>query len=121
MTDALHIFYDGDCRFCTASAKKWADACAKRGYVMTPLQSDLARSKLKLAAGEIPDEMKVETRSGKILGGIDGILYLMRRIWWSWPAGVIGKIPGIHALLVWRYKKFAAKRNCHNGACKIQL
>lgn len=118
---SCRIFYDGDCRFCTAGAKRWGPTCAKRGFVMTPIQSPGGRERLGLQEGQVPDEMKVETRNGRILGGVDGILYVMRAIWWAWPAGVIGMLPGVHWLLVRWYRRFAATRNCRGGACKLEL
>lgn len=79
---------------------------------MVPLQSEQARSTLGLAPGNVPDEMKVETRQGKILGGVDGILHIARRIWWAWPLWLLGQVPGIHSILVWRYRRIAATRHC---------
>jgi hypothetical protein len=119
MTPPLRIFYDADCRFCSAGAARWGGLVARYGFIMVPLQAPGARDRLGLADGEVPEEMKVETRDGRILGGLDGILYVCRRIWWAWPAGVLGHVPGIHALLVWRYQRFAARRNCRGGACRL--
>ena len=113
----LRVFYDCDCHICSASARRWSPVWARHGFVATPLQSHEARERLGLAVGELPDEMKVETRSGGILGGIDGMLYVYRHIWWAWPAWLIGHLPGIHAFLVWRYRRFAAQRICGDGAC----
>jgi predicted DCC family thiol-disulfide oxidoreductase YuxK len=115
----LRIFYDGDCRFCTAGANRWGPLCARHGFVMTPLQSPAARQRLNLAEGEIPDEMKVETRTGPILGGVDAILYIARHIPLAWPLWLLGQVPFLHSLFVSRYQKFAATRNCRNGACRI--
>jgi predicted DCC family thiol-disulfide oxidoreductase YuxK len=119
--DALQVFYDADCRFCTAGAQRWGPLCSRHGFLMTPLQSPAARQRLHLAEGEVPEEMKVETRSGTLLGGVDAILYISRHIPFAWPLWLLGQVPFIHTLLVSRYRKFAATRNCRHGACRLNL
>ena len=118
----LNIFYDGDCGFCTATAHRWRKVCARRGFMMTPIGSGEARKRCGLLNGEVPEEMKVETRDGRVLGGVDGVLYVMRRIWWAWPMGAAGMLPGVHAVLAWRYRRFAMRRNCRprasDGGCR---
>lgn len=108
----LRIFYDADCRICAALAARWAPLVARRGYAMVPVQSATARGRLGLGPGEVPAELKVETAAGRIRGGIDGILHLCRQFWWAWPLWLLGHLPGVHALLVRRYRHLAAHRTC---------
>jgi hypothetical protein len=74
---------------------------------------------LHLAAGEIPDEMKLRTRDGRILSGFDAILYLMRRIWWAIPLWAIARLPIVSTLLRRAYRSITRNRQGISRACGL--
>jgi len=76
--------------------------------------------RLGLPTGYIPDEMIVLTGGGKALEGVDGIIYLLRWIWWAWPAFALTRLPGMHGLLRMGYRYVARHRHCIGGACRIR-
>jgi predicted DCC family thiol-disulfide oxidoreductase YuxK len=92
----------------------------KRGFVFEPLQSAGAAEILGLREGEVPDEMKLQTRDGGILGGADAMLYICRRIWWAWPLWLISKLPGAMPVFRFAYRLFARNRQKISGACRLK-
>ena len=72
MNDEI-IYFDGSCGMCSASAKRFEQIVSSRGFRFAPFE------------GGAPDEMKLRTREGQILGGADAMIYIARRVWWASP------------------------------------
>lgn len=69
-------------------------------------------------SGFSADEMHLVFPDGRRLGGIDALLHLMRRVWWLMPVALLGRVPGIHGLMRWAYRWFAARRYRFGCACE---
>jgi predicted DCC family thiol-disulfide oxidoreductase YuxK len=93
------VFYDAECRFCTAWARRAERWLGKRGFRFAPLS-------------EPADEMKLVTLSGETIGGARAVAYLARRVWWAWPLWAMSRVPGGLRLLERGYRRVAAGRNC---------
>jgi len=113
------VLYDGDCQFCTGTVRRFASLLRRARFTPEPLQAPWVSERLGLQTGRIPDEMMVLTTDGKVFGGADGIIYLLRWIWWAWPLFVVAQIPGMHGLLRAGYRQVARNRHCLSGACRI--
>jgi len=113
------IYYDASCGVCSAGVRRTRRMLAKRGFVFEPLQSPGALELLGLRDGEIPDEMKLRTCGGLILGGADALVYIARRSWWAWPLWLPCKVPGVMPIVRWAYAKFARNRRRISGACRM--
>ncbi len=111
------IFYDGQCRFCVALARRWARRLEPRGFDMAPLQDPRVRALLALPDEELLREMRVLTAEGKQLGGADAVVYLARHIWWTWPLYALAKLPGVKGVLRAAYRWVAARRSCVGRVC----
>lgn len=111
------IFYDGACGVCSAGTRRLQRVCGDEKFAYEPLQSPTAAEALHLQADEIPDEMKLLTRGGQVLGGVDAILHIAGRLWWAKPFALLAKVPPLRSALDVSYRKFAANRYRISQAC----
>jgi predicted DCC family thiol-disulfide oxidoreductase YuxK len=113
------IFYDASCGLCTAGTRRWGPMLSRRGIGLRPLQDPEVVERLGLQPGEVPDEMKLQTPQGQILGGADALLYVARRVWWAFPIYLLSFIPGMRWLMHWGYRRLASNRHRISRACKL--
>lgn len=113
------VFYDGDCRFCTGSVRRFARIFSRIQFVPVPFQNPFAQRKLNLPENFEPAEMVVLTPDGKQSGGANAVAQIARRIWWAWPLFVLAQVPGIHFIFTVIYRRIAARRHCLGGSCEI--
>jgi predicted DCC family thiol-disulfide oxidoreductase YuxK len=106
------VFFDADCSFCSAWARRLHAALESRGFGLAPLQSPRVRALLNLPDGELLREMKLLAADGTVLGGVDALTHLARNIWWAWPVYALAQLPAVRALLAAAYRWFAVRRRC---------
>lgn len=106
------IFYDGDCRYCTAAADRLARLFRRRGFYFVPLQTPWVQKSLGLQPDAPLKEMRVLTEEDQDLGGADAIVFLARKIWWAWPFYSLARLPGTRRMLDRTYRWIAAHRGC---------
>ena len=114
------VFYDGECPFCVALAKKFTPLLHRYGFDLVALQTPWVQKRLGLKSDELLAEMKLLAADGQIFGGADALLQIAKRIWWTWPLFAISFLPGAKNLLRVIYRQVAANRNCFSGACTNQ-
>ena len=114
------ILYDGDCRFCTASARRFDRIFRRRGFLFLPLQTNWVLKRLGLKPGAPLEEMRVLTCDGRDIGGADAVILLARKIWWAWPFFALARLPGMRDILNRAYRWIAARRGCNHIACDIK-
>src|SRR6266567_2700272 len=85
------VFYDSECRFCTAWARRSERWLGKRRFRFVPLS-------------EPATEMKLVTGDGETIGGARVVVYLARQIWWAWPLWAMSRVPGVMSLLERGYR-----------------
>ncbi len=100
------VFYDAECRFCIAWARRGEHWLGKRGFRFAPLS-------------EAADEMRLQTTDGETIGGARAMVYLARRVWWTWPLWAMSRVPSVMRWMERGYRWLAARRYCLNGACEI--
>lgn len=111
------IFYDATCGLCTASYLRFGPMTERRGFKWIPLQDRRVQDLLGLENGELPGEMKLLTRQGRMLGGADAVLFVARHIWWGWPAWLASHLPGVRPILRAVYRWVARNRHRVSDAC----
>ena len=111
------VFFDRDCRVCSALARRFRRTLEPRGFGLAALQDPRVQAMLDLPPAELLREMRVATSDGKIYGGAAAIVYLARQIWWAWPLYLASKIPGVLLLFNAGYRWFADHRTCAGGVC----
>src|SRR5438874_13101189 len=114
------ILYDGDCRSCTASARRFDRTFRRRGFLFLPLQTNWVMKRLDLEPGAPLEEMRVLTSDGRDIGGADVVIFLARQIWWAWPFAALARLPGTHKLFDRGYRWIAAHRGCDHITCEIK-
>lgn len=113
------IIYDGTCRICL-KMKGWLGTLfEKRGFHWAALQTEWVGPATGLSEAELMEEMKVITKEGEVIGGVDAWIYLARFVWWMYPFYLAGRVPILHAGFAWFYRAFAANRHCVGGTCRI--
>jgi len=115
------VFYDADCRICRTAVAMIYRKLRRRGFRFAPLQAAWVRDRLALPADDALalHEMNLLLPDGRVFGGADGLIRLARWIWWAWPLYLFGFVPGGRRALRAGYEWIAARRNCQNGACRI--
>lgn len=113
------VFFDRDCRVCSALARRFRGTLESRGFGLAALQDPRVQALLGLPPAELLREMRVATAEGQIYGGAAAIINLSREIWWAWPLYAASKIPAVMAVLNAGYRWFADHRTCVGGACSI--
>ena len=129
----LKVVYDGECNLCLATAAKLQAIRTESRLEWIALQS--------LASGETPAwpaiagippdrlaaQLHVTDEAGRLYGGSDAIMRLLRDVPSLKWLGVIGSRPGFRPLTAWvyrliaryRYRLFGRKDACANGVCAL--
>jgi predicted DCC family thiol-disulfide oxidoreductase YuxK len=113
------VFFDRDCRVCTALARRFRRPLEKRGFGLAALQDPRVQSLLALPPEDLLQEMRVAVVDGNVCGGAEAIVYLARQIWWAWPLHAAAKLPGVPRILDACYRWFADHRTCSSGLCSV--
>lgn len=114
------IFYDATCGLCSDGYRRFGPMTERRGFKWVPLQDQRVRDFLGLEGDELPDEIKLLTTSGRLLGGVDAFAYVAKYVWWGKPFWLMTRVPGIHWLCVQVYKLIARNRQKISGACRFE-
>src|SRR5207302_1516198 len=73
------ILYDGNCRSCTASARRFDRICRRLGFLFLPLQTNWVMKRLGLEHGAPLEETRVLTSDGRDIGGAAALIFLARQ------------------------------------------
>ncbi len=111
------VFFDGQCAFCIAWARRFGPVLDPRGFALAPLQDPRVQALLGLPLEQLLLEMRVLTADGRQYGGADAFLYLAQQVWWAWPLCALAKLPGMRGVLRAGYRWVAARRHCVSAAC----
>lgn len=111
------IFFDAECPFCIAWARRLRPILEPRGFVLAPLQDPRVQALLALPPDALLVEMRVLAADGRQFGGADAFAYLARQVWWAWPIYALAHFPGARVLLRAGYRWIAARRRCASVAC----
>ncbi|MER7078773.1 Predicted thiol-disulfide oxidoreductase YuxK, DCC family [Saccharopolyspora kobensis] len=120
MAELPVLIYDGDCGFCTRSAR-WAERLPVRMRVLAWQEADLA------AYRTTPDRARHEVLwvapSGRVFGGAAAVAELLKSCRLPWPvAGLVLSAPVVRALAELAYRGVAANRYRLPGgtpACRL--
>ncbi len=75
------------------------------------MQEEWVKEKMNIANIEEIDEMRILTKDGVMIEGVDGILHVAKYVWWTWPMWFLSKIPPIGWLMKTVYRKVAQNRH----------
>jgi predicted DCC family thiol-disulfide oxidoreductase YuxK len=114
------VLYDGDCAFCVRWLYLWSSVLRRRGFEIDTLQADWTAESFGMTKEEITRDIRLLTTAGRRYAGADVYLYLARKIWWVWPAGILFSLPGFNGLIWAGYRWFAANRRCISNHCAMK-
>ena len=106
------IFYDAECALCLRWMCRTERLLDRRDFKFVPLQTAWAKERLGLTEATALTEMRFLLADGRIFGGADAAIEISRYIWWTWPAWVISKIPGVILFCRAIYRFIAKNRHC---------
>ena len=105
------VLYDGICNFCKNSVTLFEGSLKKRNCKIRPIQSRTVMKILKISEDDDLPEMKVIGDDRKLYGGIKGIIFLSRKIWWAWPLWALAHLPLTMNIMDYIYKWVAKNRH----------
>lgn len=113
------IIWDDECGLCDGVVRRFRALYEARGYEFVPTRLWLASLSPNERGRMTADEMRVVLRDGRVIGGAEAVAYLMRRVWWLWPAGVAGRLPVVRTVARKLYEAVARRRYQLCGTCKM--
>jgi predicted DCC family thiol-disulfide oxidoreductase YuxK len=111
------MFFDGECAFCMAFARRLQPTLEAHGFGVATLQDPRAQAQLDVPQSEVLVELRLLAGDGRQFGGADAIVFAARMVWWAWPLWLAAQIPGARPLLRAMYREVARRRNCSNATC----
>ena len=114
------VYFDASCGFCSQGARVWQGLLRPHGFDFEPLQDPKVEQKLGLSEGQLPEEMKLETPAGRILGGVDAVSYVARRVWWMFPLHLLLMFPLVDPFARVIYTQIARNRGRISHACHLK-
>lgn len=116
-----YIFFDGGCGVCSAGARRWGRLLAAHPIELIPFQAPEADKLLgRNPAEPLPAEMQMLLSDGRLIGGVDVIAEVARRIWWAFPIHLILLVPPLRAIARTAYAWFAKRRRRFSQACGLR-
>ncbi len=112
------ICYDGECTLCTGLITRWGHRLRRAGFRLAPLQMPAIQRRLGLSG--IPDEMKLITADGQIIGGADAVIAIAEGLGLSHDLVEGARSPLVGPLLRQLYVVVAKHRRCAGGVCRIR-
>jgi predicted DCC family thiol-disulfide oxidoreductase YuxK len=113
------IYFDAECRFCSANRRRWGRIFERRGFVWLPMQAPGTAERLGVAPDRLMAEMWFLPASGSPVSGVSAWIGLMRYVWWLKPLAVAFGLPGINRLIQAAYGWIARNRYCFAGRCTL--
>lgn len=113
------IGYDAHCPVCLSTMARWRHVFNVRGFAWMPLDDGFWRTRLNLSPGETPGEIQLELATGERKSGAAAVMWLARQVWWLWPLGVLGWLPGLRRITHAAYGWVARNRYCLGDVCTL--
>ena len=113
------MLYDDACGFCRRWVPFWGATLARRGFTIAPLQSRWAAERLPLPGARLTEDLRLLLSDGGHVEGAEVYRYVMRRIWWAYPAYLLSIAPVFRTVFDWAYRTFATNRHRISRACRL--
>jgi len=88
------LLYDGDCALCQTLVRRFRVWIHALGYRPTPLQQPWVARHLGMSREEVLRAVRLLTRDGRHLAGVDVYIRLLRDHPATWPLAVLLSLPG---------------------------
>lgn len=112
------VCYDGECTICTGLVTRWGHRMRRAGFRLAPLQMPAIQRRLGIT--RVPDEMKLITATGEVIGGADAVVAIAEGLGLSHDLALGARSPLVGPLLRLLYAVVAKHRSCAGGQCRIR-
>jgi predicted DCC family thiol-disulfide oxidoreductase YuxK len=111
------VCYDGDCPLCLGLIKRCGSAMRRAGFTLARLQDGWVQRRLGITG--IPDEMKLITAEGTVIGGADAVLAIAEGL--GLPHDLVqgARSALVMPLLRRFYVAVAKHRACVGAVCRV--
>ena len=113
------VLYDDACGFCSRWVGFWAPTLARRGFGVSPLQAPWIREQGVLRHDQLLDDLRLLSEDGSMVEGADVYRFVMRSIWWAYPAYLLSIAPGLRSIFDRTYRAFADNRYRVSHTCRL--
>jgi len=113
------VLYDGACGFCSKWVIYWEETLKKIGFEIAPLQEPWVQERLHMAPEKISEDLRLLLEDDTLISGADVYLYVMKKIWWSWPFSILFRLPGLYWIFCKCYKIFNRNRFFISKTCGL--
>ena len=113
------LLYDAGCGICSRLARSWAPTLHRYGFAVAPLQSAWLPMRTGLSPAELLRDVRLLRPDGQLTSGPDVYRYIMRRIWWAYPAYLVSRAPVLRRLFDWGYRSVARHRQVISRRCGL--
>jgi predicted DCC family thiol-disulfide oxidoreductase YuxK len=111
------VCYDGECRLCLGLINRWGQRLRAAGFSLARLQAPWVQQRLGLRG--IPDEMKLISADGRVLGGADAVVAIAEGLGLAHALAEGARSALVMPVLRRFYVAVAKHRACVDGACRL--
>jgi len=108
------LIYDGDCRFCTRSAKRWERSAGGRIDFIPSRDPQVRQRFPEIPAREYELWVILIERDGKVYRGAEAVFRARAANGNGWLLWMYEKIPGFRSLSERGYRMIAERRHCRS-------
>jgi len=113
------VLYDQGCGVCARWVPFWAPTLQRLDLEIAPLQAAWVAERLGLTAETRMRDLRILLDDGRQLVGADAYRYVMARLWWARPLGLLAGAPGVRDVFDAGYRAFADNRLGISHACRL--
>ena len=113
------VLYDQGCGVCARWVPFWAPTLKRLDLDIAPLQAPWVAERLGLTPETRMRDLRLLLDDGRQLVGADTYRYVMARLWWARPLGLLAGAPGLRNLFDAGYRAFADNRLGISHACRL--
>ncbi|HEY2993910.1 MAG TPA: DUF2071 domain-containing protein [Methylomirabilota bacterium] len=113
------VLYDGGCGVCARWVPFWAPTLERLDLEIALLQAPWVAARLGLDADALRRDLRLLLDDGRQYVGADAYRYVMARLWWARPLGLVAGAPGLRRVFDRAYRAFADNRLGISHACGL--
>jgi uncharacterized protein YqjF (DUF2071 family)/predicted DCC family thiol-disulfide oxidoreductase YuxK len=115
-----YLLFDGGCGFCSWWISRMSMKLKRIGIASAPLQSSWVEMTLSIPSERIAEDIRLILADGTILSGASVYIYLLKRMRWARPLGLLLGLPLLRSGTWWVYRIFNRNRFVVSRVCKLE-
>jgi uncharacterized protein YqjF (DUF2071 family)/predicted DCC family thiol-disulfide oxidoreductase YuxK len=114
------VLYDEGCGVCARWVPFWAPTLQRLDLEIAPLQAPWVTERLGLGPATLMRDLRIVLDDDRQFVGADAYRYVMARLWWARPLGLLAGAPGLRHAFDAAYRAFADNRLGMSHACGLR-